>query len=213
MLSNSILDTDIQILFYRKVNRVLPSATDFVCPDPNLQNRLLLSSKKSYKPLKRWNSYEDIQGLAQPRTWTNTSVSSDDQTFCPRDSSKPTPIATAKHMDSHRKGSADSTKELTILGPISSPVVFQNQIPTQKRSVRVSAKSLLANIRAPSPLSLALYLTKVDKQYMMRLKDYQIFNCMIGDMDFDNQVEFEFDFDLQSVCQCSSHHFSSTVLI
>ena len=154
---------------------------------------MLLRSKKDNKPLKRWNSYEDLNCLKRKTRGTN-GVRGVGALFATDD----TLFARQKFDLKERKLSYDYSRkssdrsldnnELILLEPISSPLFVKTWSLVEK-PIRIEAKSLLKNIRANSPLSLALYVTEIDKQYFLRLKDKQLFDCMLGECDL-NQVQF-----------------------
>ncbi|CAG2104339.1 unnamed protein product [Medioppia subpectinata] len=176
-------------LYSRKVNRVLSIATDYVCPDPSLQNKFLLQSKRIQKPLKRWNSYEDLYALNRPTQCTdnalNPLVFTEDTLFARHEFNEfESQVTTNGKKRKASETSVDSldktTYETIVLQPISNPQ-FVKRVNSLVQKRRFEAKRLLANIRANSPQSLALYITEIDKQYYLRLKDSQLYHCMAGE--------------------------------
>lgn len=176
------------------MNRVLGSPSDFICPDSSLQNQFLLYPKAK-KPLKKWNSFEDLQQLShekqsfENKSDAKLSASTDDTLFVKQEfkrleihsNNKSQSDLTVKKLNK----TTDDSYELKCFRSYSSPELEKDS----SEKINFNAKSLMRSIKVKSPITLALQISKIDRECFLRLKSDQIFYCMIGGQD-SNEVRF-----------------------
>jgi len=156
---------------------------------------------KARRPLKRWSSYEDLQQLSHEERSGKSSCcgkSATADTLFPREEyEKYEEYEEHKRIENVSKNQSDlmvrrssktSQYELHYFNS-SHMLTVLNEKP------KFDAKSLLRTIKINSPISLALQITKIDKQCFQQLKSAQLFSCMIGGHDL-NQVSSYLTFKL-----------------
>ncbi len=177
------------------MNRVFGNPSDFVCPDSSLQNQFLLCPR-AQKPLKKWNSFEDLQQLShekqsfQNKSYAKLSASTDDTLFAKQEfkrletysNNKSQSDLTVKKLNKI----TDDSYELKCFKSYSSPESAKDS----SEKFKIDAKALMRSIKVKSPTTLALQISKIDRECFLRLKSDQIFYCMIGGQD-SNEVRFK----------------------
>ncbi len=188
------INQNLLFLCYRKVNRVFGSPSDFICPDSSLQNQFLLYPR-AQKPLKKWNSFEDLQQLShekqsfQNKSNAKLSASTDETLFAKQEFKR-------LEINSNNKSQSDLTinklnkttddsYELKCFKSYSSLESAEDS----SEKFNINAKALMRSIKVKSPVTLALQISKIDRECFLRLKRDQIFYCMIGGQD-SNEVRF-----------------------
>jgi hypothetical protein len=80
----------------------------------------------------------------------------------------------------------DDSYELKCFKSYSSPESAKDS----SEKFKIDAKALMRSIKVKSPTTLALQISKIDRECFLRLKSDQIFYCMIGGQD-SNEVRFK----------------------
>ncbi|CAG2170928.1 unnamed protein product, partial [Oppiella nova] len=178
----------------RTVNKVLPDAVKYMCPKPELQSRLL-QCPDAKLPLRRTNSeldfhklgFQERKGLVHHKGNTTGATKRQQSSDSSRRGSAATP-GVRDDIDLNVGSEKGRFRANTSLSIRRKSVHFTAPPKSGKKdrfdlrvggNLKTDAKALVQSIRLENPISLALQITKIEKELMTGLPSDEVMSLVL----------------------------------